>query len=234
MAKALMVSQAEDLRKRLLPKYKPLSDSSSPEIVVFNRKYRDTEYVFAVNDCRTFGDYVGQWGRQMEKGLPFSGWVSLNNAAERVGAVYELSRGEKIPFERVGNDVRVKVDYQTTDGRMFVFLPRPIASVKVAATDSVECGGVIEAEFRITDSSGALVDALLPVEMRVYDSAGRELDGARYTCAVGGIAKISLVTNLDDAPGDYRVVCRDRASGFTAETVVRRNGKSWWKQIFNW
>lgn len=233
-AKVRMTAQAEDLRKRLLPLYRPLSDSSSPEIVVFNRKYRDTDYVFAVNDHRTFGDYVGQWGRQMEKGLPFSGWISLNGAAGRTGAVYELSRGEKVDFERVGGDVRVKVDYETTDGRMFVFLPRPIASVKAVATECVERGGVIEAEFRITDSSGALADALLPVEMRVYDSAGRELDGARYTCAVGGTAKISLATNLDDAGGDYRVVCRDRASGLTDAVTVRCAKRPWWKCIFNW
>jgi hypothetical protein len=76
------------------------------------------------------------------------------------------------------------------------------------------------------------VDALLPVEIRVYDAAGRELDGAGYACAVGGTAKISLVTNLDDASGDYRIVCRDRASGLEDAVTVRRAGCSWWKRIF--
>jgi hypothetical protein len=231
-AKARMVAQAEDLRKALASRYRGISDSSSPEIVVFNRKDRSADYIFAINDRRTFGDYVGMWGRQMEKGLPCSGWVSLNGAAGRVGAVYELSRGVCVPFERDGGDVRVKVDFETTDGRMLMFLPRPIAAVKAAASAEVARGGRIEASFRVLDSSGAPVDALLPVEIRVYDAAGRELDGAGYACAVGGTAKVSLLTNLDDAPGDYRVVCRDRASGLTDTVTVRCAKKSWWKSLF--
>ncbi|MBR4938559.1 MAG: hypothetical protein IKZ22_06760, partial [Kiritimatiellae bacterium] len=147
-AKARMVTQAEDLRKALASRYRGISDSSSPDIVVFNRKDRSADYVFAINDRRTFGDYVGMWGRQMEKGLPCSGWVSLNGAAGRVGAVYELSRGVSVPFERDGGDVRVKVDFETTDGRMLMFLPRPIAAVKAAASAEVERGGRIEASFR--------------------------------------------------------------------------------------
>ena len=224
-AKARMVAQANELRKALAGRYEPASDSSSAEIVVYNRRGRGARYLFAVNDNRTFGDYVGQWGRVMEKGLPFSGWVSLRGAAEGTGAVYELSRGEPVAFERVGGDVRVKVDFETTDGRMFVFLPRRIASVKATAVSEVAPGGVIEASFRVMDGSGALVDALLPVEMRVYDAAGRELDGAGYACADGGVAKVSVRTNLDDAEGDYRVVCRDRATGQSETVFVRRSSR---------
>ena len=222
MAKAQMVAQAEQLRRSIAGRYEPASDSSSSEIVVYNRRGRGADYLFAVNDRRTFGDYVGQWGRVMERGLPFSGSVVLRGAADRVGAVYELSRGECVPFRREGGDVCVDVAYKTCDGRMFVFLPRRIASVRAVATDKVAAGGAIEAEFRVMDESGALVDALLPVELRVYDGAGRELDGAGYACADGGVAKARVLTNLDDASGDYRVVCRDRASGLETAVVVRR------------
>ena len=221
-AKMRMLSQVAELRKSLDGRYDPVSDSSSPEIVVFNRRGRDTDYIFAINDHRTFGDYVGAWGRQMEKGLPFSGWVSLRGAANRVGAVYELSRGEAVRFARENGDVRVYVDFKTTDGRLFAFLPRPIASVQANASAEVEPGGVIDVTFRVLDSSGALAEALLPVEVRVYDASGSELDGAGFACADGGVAKVSVLTNLDDAQGDYRVECRDRATGLSATAVVKR------------
>ena len=158
----------------------------------------------------------------MEKGLPFSGWVSLRGAANRVGAVYELSRGEAVRFARENGDVRVYVDFKTTDGRLFAFLPRPIASVQANASAEVEPGGVIDVTFRVLDSSGALAEALLPVEVRVYDASGSELDGAGFACADGGVAKVSVLTNLDDAQGDYRVECRDRATGLSATAVVKR------------
>ena len=69
----------------------------------------------------------------------------------------------------------------------------------------------------VRDAAGEPVQALLPVEIRVYDAAGRELDGAGYACAKDGVCKITVRTNLNDAPGAYRVVCRDRASGLTCE-----------------
>ena len=62
--------------------------------------------------------------------------------------------------------------------------------------------------------------ALLPVEIRVTDAAGRPLDGTGFACAVDGVCRMTVQTNVDDAPGDYRVFFRDRASGLTAERRV--------------
>ena len=55
---------------------------------------------------------------------------------------------------------------------------------------------------------------------RIYDAAGRELDGAGYACAVDGVCTLTVKTNLNDAPGGYRVVCRDRASGIVREVTI--------------
>ena len=44
-----------------------------------------------------------------------------------------------------------------------------------------------------------------------------ELDGAGYACAKDGVCKLTVRTNINDAPGGYRVVCRDRASGLACE-----------------
>jgi hypothetical protein len=117
---------------------------SSPEIVVYNRRWRSTPHLFAVNDARTFGDYVGQWGRVMEKGVPTEGWISINDTERKIAAVYELSKGEKKSFSRDGGKVKVPVAFDTNDGRMFVFLPSHIASVKVDAPSAVVRGGMVE------------------------------------------------------------------------------------------
>ena len=69
------------------------------------------------------------------------------------------------------------------------------------------------------------VPARLPVEIRVYDAAGAELDGAGFACAEGGVCTLAVRTNLNDAPGGYRVVCRDRASGILKEIWVKSKVK---------
>ena len=75
--------------------------------------------------------------------------------------------------------------------------------------------------FSARDADGHPVAALLPAEIRLYDAAGREIDGAGWVCLQGGTCTVEFVTNLNDADGDYRIVCRDRASGLTAERSVK-------------
>ena len=109
--------------------------------------------MFALNDKRTFGDYVGQWGLTMEKGLPFAGEVTLADPEGKIGAVYELSHGGEVKFKRREGgdgrnklrpsrlgDVVVPVSYDTNDGRLLVFLPRKIASVEA---DVVKAGDAL-------------------------------------------------------------------------------------------
>jgi hypothetical protein len=232
-AKRIMQAQAEDLRKALAAKgYRPPSDSSSTEIVVYNRKWEDTPYIFAVNDKRTFGDYVGQWGKIMEKGLPYEGTVSLAGGAGKVGAVYELSRGGRMAFSVSGSDVVVPLKYDTNDGRLLVFLPEEIAKVRISAPVDVAPGGVLSLEFKVLGRSGTPIPAVMPVEVRLYDPSGRELDGAGYAAAVGGVCRMKIPLNVDDPPGEYRLVCRDRASGLVTEKRIFRGRLPWWKRAW--
>ena len=231
-AKAEMQTNAENLRRTLAERYayRPKADSSSSEIVVYSRAWRGTPYLFAINDRRTFGDYVGPWGLTMEKGLPFSGSVTLADPKRKVGAVYELSCGGAVPFvRRADGHVEVPLSYDTNDGRLLMFLRHPISSVDVECRMSdVKVSPVDEITITMTirDESGAPVPARLPVEIRVFDSEGEELDGAGFACAEDGVCTLTVRTNLNDASGGYRVVCRDRASGISRETHVSQSTES--------
>ncbi len=220
LAKAKMLRQAEELRGALSSKgYAPAADSSSPEIVVYSRRWKGARYVFAINDKRTFGDYVGQWGMTMEKGLPFKGEVFLADPAGEVGAVYELSRGGAAAFSRGADGrVAVPVEYSTNDGRLFAFLREPIGDV---ALEAKRAGGCIMVKFMVNGASGAPVEGRLPAEVRVRDAAGRELDGAGWCCVVDGVAELLVPVNVDDPPGGYVVSARDLASGKGASHMVK-------------
>ena len=84
-------------------------------------------------------------------------------------------------------------------------------------------GGKLSVTMTVKDAHGKPVAALLPAEIRLYDAAGREIDGAGWVCLQGGTCTVEFVTNLNDADGDYKIVCRDRASGLTAERTIKVN-----------
>ena len=153
----------------------------------------------------------------MEKGMPFSGEVSLVDDGS-VKVVYELSRGGEARFERKGGRVVVPVEYSTNDGRLFAFLREPIGDV---ALEAKRAGGCIRVKFMVNGASGAPVEGRLPAEVRVFDTAGRELDGAGWCCVVDGVAELLVPVNVDDPPGGYAVSARDLASGKSASCLVK-------------
>lgn len=222
-AKTQMVKQSEDIRKALAAKgYAPEADSSSAEIFVFSRRWKDTPYLFAINDKRTFGDYVGQWGLTMEKGLPYKGEVYLNDSEKRVGAVYELSRGGSVAYTRdEAGRITVPVSFDTSDGRLFAFLREEIGGVSLSANIAAN-QEAMDITFKVNGKSGNAIDGRLPVEIRVFDASGREIDGAGWACAVDGVCTLSVPLNVDDPKGGYTVRARDIASGLKSVQSVER------------
>lgn len=216
--KAKMVAQADELRRQLVGRFTPAADSSSADIVTYLRKDGDTDYLFAVNDRRTFGDYFGPWGLTMEKGLPNEGWVSVVDSG--VKAVYELSRGGKVRFDRKDGKVVLPVKFDTNDGRLFAFLRDEITSLEVNAVFVAE--GKVHVRLTVLGANGKPVRSLLPVEIRLSDSSGREVDGSGYSVAKDGVCEMDIITNVEDAPGAYRLFCRDRASGLEVRREVKR------------
>ncbi len=221
MQKKKMNAEAMALREKLAPFYSPKADSSSPELITFSRRWKDVDYLFVINDHRTYGDYVGQWKMTMEKGLPYDGSITLDDPGKKIGAVYELSQGRKINFTRTDqNAVKVDLSFKTNDGRMLVFLPKPIHSVSLDLAHAVTKGQKIRICFRVKDSEGQPIHALLPVEIHLYDASGREMDGAGYACAQDGVCELDVLTNINDPQGKYRITAKDRASGLVLEKTV--------------
>jgi len=87
------------------------------------RTYGSADYLFAINDKRDFGDYVGPWRRIMEKGLPNEATLRVNRKA---GAVYDLVRHEAVPFSVEGDKTLIPVKYETSDGRLLMVVGRPL------------------------------------------------------------------------------------------------------------
>ena len=120
---------AAELRAAVGPKAAPYADSNRPDILVSARTYRTSDYVFAINDKRGYGEYVGPWRRIKEKGLPNSGTVTVNREA---GAVYDLVAHSAVPFSVKDGKTSIDVSYQTTDGKVFLLCDRPLGELSVS------------------------------------------------------------------------------------------------------
>ena len=217
-SKRKMFKTAERVRGFLKGRYAAPSDSSSPDIMVYDRDWNGVPYQFVINDKRTFGEIFGPWGLVMDKGLPNAGWVSHRDPDRKVKAVYELTRHAKVPFVREGDSVKLDVSFEKNDGRIFAYLPAEIADVDLRA--KIDGGRRITVGMKVLDAAGRAVPALIPVEIRIFCADGSELDGAGPLAAQNGRAGVTLALDRDGGR-TFRVVCRELASGISKTIYVQ-------------
>ena len=193
------------------------SVASNSDLVTRLRQSGSGEYVFVLNDKRTFGDYVGQWGLVQEKGLPNSGRVTVRRRAE---AGYDLTAHKPVTLKKGPDGVSFDVDLAPGDGKIILLLPRPIAGteIKLQSSKEIARGEAFVLSCAVRDSSGNCVPTVLPVEVTLTADNGLQLPGSGFYAAEQGqlLLKEVLPSNLPGAVKHVTVTLRCLASGKNA------------------
>lgn len=216
--KSALQAIARQLREAIDSRYQRRVDSSDPDLVVRLRESGAAQYVFALNDRRTYGDYVGHHGLVMEKGLPLEGdiWTAAEN-----GVVYDLLASQEVSTTKEKNGLAWHVALGPGDGRLFLILPTRIKDVLVRCPPEARRGDNVSIELAVIGEDGQPIKAVVPVEVKIMDPASRLAEGSGFYGAAGG--KISLAWDVapNDAPGEWTVNVRELASGKTTERRLR-------------
>ncbi len=158
----------------------PFADTDTPSIFTWTRSCGSADYVFAINDNRTFGLYMGPWKRLCDKGAPNAGTVVVDRPA---GAVYDLVRHVPVPFSAEGGKTRIRVKYETNDGRLFMVAAAPLKPLAVSRD-----GG----RLVVTSQD---CDVMIPIQVKVGE--GRAFYGVvangRYETSVDASMPVRVV-----------------------------------------
>ena len=211
---------AAGLLKKLRGAYTPFV-SADPDFLTFPRRWKNTDYLFVINDRRTYGTNFGAWKQVMEKGLPHQGDVLVRR---RAAAVYELSRGGRIDAEPTEEGVKCRLEFSTNDGRILMFLDSPIARVTADAPRSVAAGEKARIRIGIWNAAAKPVPALLPVSIRLIAPGGETAETV-CDCVKDGKLERDFLIPLNERPGIWTVVVRDRASQLEGRTTFDVKGR---------
>ncbi|OQA80977.1 MAG: hypothetical protein BWY31_03867 [Lentisphaerae bacterium ADurb.Bin242] len=205
------------LRKQLEAFYTPYTAASNPDLVTWVRSDKNADCLFIINDSRTFGNYFGQYGLVMEKGMPNKGMVTIRR---NTGAVYDLVKNCAVPFTSENGITTIPVHFTTNDGRLFLLLPNPVAKVVLDIPASVKRGSSVELKMRVIDSSGKAVDSIHPIGIDVKDTTGRTTDDTTYAVLENGVYSAIITPPLNAKPGYWTVTVQDLASGKTVKKNI--------------
>ena len=207
------------LRKQLAPYYQPYVSASNPDLVTWVRSSGDADYLFTVNDKRTFGDYFGPYKKVMEKSVANAGTFQIGRA--HTGAVYELGTGREIPFEIKDGKTVIKAAYDAKDiGRLFLLLPEKIGAVRLNMASSAKKGQTIDLEVKAEYASGKTVQSIHPIRIEVRDASGKLTDDSTYAALDNGVCRWNIAIPLNAAAGNWKITATDLASGKKAERIL--------------
>jgi hypothetical protein len=212
--KAKLQAMAAAMRQELDPFYTRYGEASNADIVLRFRQYRDSEVLFALNDKRTYGDYVGHHERVMEKGLQNAALVSVR----RKGAfVYDLVEHRAVPTKANADGLQFDLNLGPGDGRAFLLTNQKLAAVQLKAPAKVKRGGAVDLAVIIADSKGAPVVAVVPVKVDVLDTKGQPAEFSGYYGAKDGKLSLRLAIAANDEAGTWTIKVTELASGLSRE-----------------
>ena len=202
------------LKEILRNYYTPYSDSSNMDMLTWIRSDKGSDYLFVINDKRTFGDYVGQYKKVMEKGLPNRGRVKIRRTC---GVVYDLLEGKKIPFRTEKGSTLIDLQFKTNDGKILLLMDSPVQSLELQMPAEAQKGSVLPYTVRIKTADGQYLKALHPLKVEVRDSDGILTDDSSYAAMENGIYANTLTLPLNGKEGSWSITVRDPVSGILVQ-----------------
>jgi len=216
VTKPQLIAAAQELVKNLQPFYQRPLQSSNPDVLTRLRPFGDSRYVFTINDHRTYGNYVGQYKRVMEKGLPSSAQITVN--AMPSGAVYDLMHHRQVPTTKILGKVQFPVDLKAGEGDVFLVTPKPVGKLSISAPAVVQTGKSINIKVLLSDVTGKPLDAVAPLEVTIRDSKGRIAEKSGYYGAANGQLNLTIDIATNDTPGKWQI---EVTEALTGQKVVR-------------
>jgi hypothetical protein len=220
-ARTRMLDAARRLRQELDTRYKRYAESTDPNVITRVRRYGSTDYLFAVNDLREFGDYVGHHGLVMENGLPSDTHLRIGRSS---GNVYDLVAHRKLEADREGEGIGIGCHLGPCEGQLLMITEQEIGGIEIQAPISARPGTTITIATTVVDVDGAALDAIVPVRVELLDPHGRAAEFSGHYGARDGRVEISAETAANDVPGLWRIHVEELASGRAAEAYVRVEG----------
>lgn len=126
-----MWAAAAELKKTVGRFHTQAATSDRVDVFTRLRRLKGADYLFAINDRRGPGDYLGPWGLVWERGLPNRAHLTV---ARQAKAVYDLVRHVPVDFRVADGVTHLDVGYATTDGRVYLVADEPLRPLEVAWT----------------------------------------------------------------------------------------------------
>jgi len=214
------------LREELSAVLQPFAKPESTRILVQSNRAGDARYTYVwsflypswLGSTRVTSDpdasaYHAEANEQTL--MPMRERVSFPSAV----TTYDLLTQKPIDAS-TQKDGRIETvcDLSFTPFKIFISLPKPIASLRVDSPESLVLGGTLPLKVTALDSDGNPINASVPLRITLLDGAGKE--ARKLSCSAFPIYEGSLAAPLGFAPGNWTLRIQELISGRLVESTI--------------
>ncbi len=210
---------AKQIRNALQGKYTRYYDSSNPDVVIYRRAYKGADYLFAINDHREYGDYIGHHKLAMENGIPSESILKLKRKERTY--LYDLVNHQQVKTKKSSEGISIPLELQPCDGTVLMAISQLIDHVKITAPKSVARAEDASISILVQDLYRKPIEAVIPVEVKINDASGKVAEFSGYYAAVDGQIEIKLNIAKNDPPGIWTIQTKELASGKISTEYLR-------------
>lgn len=215
--KEKMLELAKVLQNELAPFYQPYAESKNPEVILQQRQFENSSYLFAINDHRTFGNYVGQHQKVQEKGLPASSTIAIQRPNAHI---YSLLTQKEIPTTQQNEQTTFNIELPGAQGDLFLILEHPVGALEINAPTKAESKSSIHAKIQLLDAQKNPLPAVVPLHVNILDPNGNPAEFSGYYGAPNGFLEMNFQLASNDLPGDWTIHVTEGISGQKSEHTV--------------
>jgi len=198
------------LRARLVDTalVKPEADVSSPDVVVNVLARGPARYILLVNDRRKFGDWVGQFGKFKEAGVPQDVTVSVSDPA---AFVYDLLDHRRVVLEPGGH---FAAHLPPCGGRIFAVYPHEIGALSATVAPAAQTGSAVALRVEVRDGDGSPIPGAQPLRVTLEGPDGTRV--VRYAATDDGVYEARFAMADNEPLGTWKVAVMEMSGGLEA------------------
>ncbi len=212
--KAALQEYSRLLQKTLSPYVAMPFETNDLDLVGRMRQAGECRYLFLMNDRRTFGEYLGQYGLVMEKGLPLEGeaWI------QGEGHVFDLRQNEEVKEARQeDNGVSFPVRFGPGEGGCYLVTRNSLARLHLQIPSQGCRKERLVLKATVADEADVSPDGVIPLEVTLLTPSGEAAEGTGFYAAPGGVLEVPVDLAPNDDLGIWSVQVRNLANGVSAK-----------------
>jgi len=221
----IMESYAAHLKASIGSRINKEIDCDNATVLLNVLENNGVKYLFVINDKRCYDQRLGRFKAILEKAVPQTVGVSLNQWPHEKLFLYDLLEKKEILYTKDSGIYKFDVELSGIGGKIVVMLNEKLNNIEILAPNKVtRRGNPYRIDILIKDDKDKLLTGVQPVKVNIIDPQGNLSEYNDYYAAQSGRLSLYFTAGINDIAGDWTIEAEELIRGKTQKFRFRLEG----------